>query len=232
MSLPRAIAVDGPAGSGKSSVSYIIAHDLDYLFIDTGAFYRALTLAALENGQVDASEEILADLGKRIEIGITAEVDTDGRQYTVLLGGRDVTWAIREHRVESHVSRIAAMRSVRDLINAQQRAIAQQNKVIMAGRDIGTVVLPDADLKLYLDASPEARGRRRYDQLIAAGKPANLDEITQDLRARDAYDSSRLIDPLRQAADAVYVNTDNLTIPEVVARIKQIIHDWGVAPTP
>ncbi len=232
MPLPRSIAVDGPAGSGKSSVSYIVARDLDYLFIDTGAFYRALTLAAIERGQVDATEAVLAELGAHIKIGITSDVSSDGRQYTVLLEDKDVTWAIREHAVEAHVSRVAAMRSVRSLINVRQRAIAAQNKVIMAGRDIGTAVLPDADLKLYLDASPEARGRRRYDQLIAAGKPADLEEITQDLRARDLYDSSRTVDPLRQAPDAVYVNTDDLTIPGVVARIEQIIHDWRAQPTP
>lgn len=230
MALPHIITVDGPAGSGKSSISFIVAHDLNYLFIDTGAFYRALTLAANERGLADADESAIAALAQHIVIDITPDLKDDGRQYTVLLDGRDVTWAIREAAVEANVSRISAMASARALINIKQRLIAEQNNVIMAGRDIGTVVLPHADLKLYLDASPEARAQRRYTQLIASGKVADLAEITRELRARDAYDSGRTIDPLRQAADAIYVNTDAMTIEQSVAHVKQIITQKQTAP--
>ena len=147
MPLPNIIAVDGPAGSGKSSVSFTVAHDLGYLFIDTGAFYRALTLAALEAGKVNADENEITELARRIHIDVTSQLNDDGRQYTVLLDGRDVTWAVRTPGVEANVSRVAAMASTRALINLKQRGIAAKNRVIMAGRDIGTAVLPDADLK-------------------------------------------------------------------------------------
>ncbi len=229
MPLPRIIAVDGPAGSGKSSVSFAVARDLGYLFIDTGAFYRALTLAAIENNLADADENEIVALAQRVHIDVTADLDNDDRQYTVILNGRDITWAIREYDVEANVSRIAAMASVRAWINVQQREIAARTQVIMAGRDIGTVVLPHADLKLYLDASPEARAQRRYQQSIAVGQ--TLEDITRDLRARDAYDSERTVDPLRQASDAVYVNTDDLIIDQVIEQVKAIITRWQDAPT-
>jgi cytidylate kinase len=226
VNLPRQIAVDGPAGSGKSSVSFVVARDLGYLFVDTGAFYRALTLAAIEAELVDADEPTITALAERIHITITADLDDDERQYTVLLESRDVTWAIRDSAVEKHVSRVSAMPTVRDTINRQQRQLSEQQRVIMAGRDIGTVVLPDADLKLYLDASPEARAERRYRQATADGRSADLTAIQRDLERRDAHDSGRTVAPLRKADDAVYVNTDNLTMAGVIARIEEIIHAW------
>lgn len=226
MPLPRTIAVDGPAGSGKSSVSSILARELGYVFVDTGAFYRMVTLAALEKGSEAADEAQIVALLKRIQMNVTADLDADERQYTALLDGRDVTWAIRSPQVDAHVSRISAMPEVRALINIQQRTIAARGGVIMAGRDIGTVVLPDADLKLYLDASSEARARRRYQQSVAEGTPADLEAIAAAMRARDTYDSTRRTAPLQQAPDAVYIDTDGLTIEQVVARIRQIVYGW------
>lgn len=224
--LPRRITIDGPAGSGKSSVSFAVARDLGYVFVDTGAFYRAITLAALEAGLADAPESQVADLAQRVAITVTADLDTDGRQYTVLLDGRDVTWDIRTPAVDTNVSRISAMPSVREVINRQQRAVAARNSVIMVGRDIGTTVLPDADLKLYLDASLEVRANRRYQQAIAQGQQAQLDAIRLDIQARDAYDSSRETSPLQRAADAIYVSTDDMTIAEAIAHIERIIIGW------
>ena len=229
MNLPRQIAVDGPAGSGKSSVSFVVARDLGYLFVDTGAFYRALTLAAIDAGMVDANEPAMTELAQRIHIMITADLDDDERQYTVLLEAREVTWAIRDAAVETHVSRISAMPSVRETINSQQRQLADQQRVIMAGRDIGTVVLPGAELKLYLDASLKARAERRYRQATANGRRADLAAIQADLERRDAHDSSRPVAPLKQADDAVYVNTDQLTMAGVIARVEEIIHSWKAA---
>ncbi len=224
--LPRRITIDGPAGSGKSSVSFAVARDLGYVFVDTGAFYRAITLAALEAGLADAPERQLAELAQRVVITVTADLDTDNRQYTVLLDGHDVTWAIRTSAVEANVSRISALPSVREVINIQQRAVAARNPVIMVGRDIGTTVLPDADLKLYLDASLEVRAIRRYQQAIANGHDTQLDAIRLDLQARDAYDSSRETSPLQQASDAIYISTDEMTIAEAIAYIERIITGW------
>ncbi len=225
MPLPRTIAIDGPAGSGKSSVSSRLARELGYVFVDTGAFYRMVTLAALEANIVDDDEAQIVALVNRIQMDIRPDV-SDDRQYTALLDGRDVTAGIRASAVDANVSRLSAMPQVRALINIQQRAIAARGGVIMAGRDIGTVVLPDADLKLYLDASSDARALRRYQQSVADGQPADLDAITRAMRARDTYDSTRKTAPLTQASDAHYVDTDGLTIDEVVQRIKLIIQNW------
>jgi cytidylate kinase len=230
VSLPRRITIDGPAGSGKSSVSFAVARDLSYVFVDTGAFYRAVTLAALESGLGEASEPKIVELAQRIVINVTADLDADGRQYTVLLDGRDVTWTIRTPAVEANVSRISAMPAVREVINAQQRAVAVHNPVIMVGRDIGTTVLPDAELKLYLDASLEVRAIRRFQQAIANGDTPQLDAIRLDLQARDAYDSGRETSPLQQAPDAIYVSTDDMTIAEVIAHIERIITGWEAQP--
>lgn len=232
MTLPRQIAVDGPAGSGKSSVSFVVARDLGYLFVDTGAYYRALTLAAIEAGLADADDPTLNALAQRTPITITADLDDDERQYTVLLEKRDVTWAIRGALVEQHVSRISALPAVRETINLQQRQLASEQPVIMAGRDIGTVVLPDAELKLYLDASLAARAERRYRQKNVASHDADLTAIQLDLQRRDAYDSGRAVAPLRQAADAIYINTDQLSMAHVIDHVEAIIQAWPHIPPP
>ena len=223
---PRQIAVDGPAGTGKTTVSFALANELGYLFIDTGAFYRAVTLAALNAGLIGADESIIADLAAQVAIRVTADRNHDSRQYTVLLDEQDVTWEIRGQAVEGSVSRISAMAKIREIVTNQQREIARRGEVILVGRDIGTTVLPDADLKLYLDASIETRAERRYRQIIANGGHADVRAIAEELRARDAYDSGRTVSPLRQANDAIYVDTDSLSIDQVVERVKKIIDEW------
>lgn len=224
--LPRTIAIDGPAGSGKSSICAAVARELGYLFVDTGAFYRAVTLAAIQGGLVQADEPALINLAQRSSLDITPDRDADERDYTILLDGEDVTWAIHEAPVDANVSRISAMGGVRNVLNTRYRKLGERGPVIMAGRDIGTVVLPDADLKIYLDASTEARAERRYRQRVADGHEADLDEILNAMRSRDQYDSQREIAPLRRAPDARYIHTDHLDIDAVIQQVKQIILDW------
>lgn len=226
MALPRTIAIDGPASSGKSAVAAALAHELGYLFIDTGAFYRAVTLAVIEAGVLDSGEAALVKIAEQSAMDITPDRDADEREYTVLLNGQDVTWNIREPAVEASVSRVSAVGGVRKILAEKQRAMATRDHVIMVGRDIGTIVLPDADLKIYLDASPEARADRRYRQRIAAGEAADYEAILNSLRARDEHDSHREVSPLRIAADAHYLHTDQLDVEGVVQALKQIILDW------
>ncbi|MCC7448962.1 MAG: (d)CMP kinase [Anaerolineae bacterium] len=226
MALPKIIAIDGPGGSGKSTICAAVARDLGYLFVDTGGFYRAVTLAALRANLVQADEASVVRLTEQVKLDITADRDADDRDYTIFLNGEDITTAVQQPPVDSNVSRIAAMGGVRTILNLRYRELAHRGQVIMAGRDIGTVVLPDADLKIYLDASPEARAERRYRQRVAAGQPADYGEILNALRSRDAYDSQRAIAPMRQAADALYLNTDHLSIEAAIERVRQIILDW------
>ncbi len=226
MTLPKTIAIDGPGGSGKSSICGAIARDLGYLFVDTGAFYRAVTLAAIRANAVYADESTLIEITHRANLDITPDRDSDDRDYTILLDGQDVTRAIQRAEVDANVSRVAAMGGVRAALNEKYRQLASRGPVIMAGRDIGTVVLPDADLKIYLDASPEARAERRYLQRKAAGHAADYAEILAGLRKRDQVDSERAIAPLRQAADAQYLHTDHLDIDAVIQQVKQIILNW------
>ncbi len=226
MALPKTIAIDGPGGSGKSTICAAVARDLGYLFVDTGGFYRAVTLAALRANLVHADESAVVRLTEQVKLDITADRDADDRDYTIFLNDEDVTQAAHQPPVDSNVSRISAMGGVRTLLNIRYRELAGRGLVIMAGRDIGTVVLPDADLKIYLDASPEARAERRYRQRVASGQLADYDEILNALRTRDAYDSQRQIAPMRQAADALYLNTDHLTIEAAIEQVKQIILDW------
>ncbi len=226
MALPRTIAIDGPASSGKSAVSAALARELGYLFVDTGAFYRAVTLAAIEADSLDAGEAALVHIAEHCEMDISPDRDADAREYTVLLNGQDVTWNIRQPAVEANVSRVSAIGGVRKILAEKQRAMAMRGHVIMVGRDIGTIVLPDADLKIYLDASPEARADRRYQQRIAAGEQADYEAILASLRARDDYDSHREVSPLRIAVDAHYLHTDHLDVAGVVQALKQIILGW------
>jgi CMP/dCMP kinase len=223
VALPRTIAVDGPAGAGKSSICSAVARDLNYLFVDTGAFYRAVTLAAIREKLVDAEEPAIVELAKHITLDIAPADDQD---YSILLNGEDVTQAVRQPAVEANVSRISAMGGVRNVLNDRYRQLASRGSVIMAGRDIGTVVLPNADLKIYLDASAEARADRRYRQRVAGGHQADYNEILSAMRNRDEYDSQRAIAPLRRPPDAQYIDTDNLPIEAVIQRVKEVIQNW------
>jgi cytidylate kinase len=223
MALPSIIAVDGPAGSGKSSVCSALARLLGYLFVDTGAFYRAVTLAALREGLTD--EAPIAALAERCDFDISKDHNDDD-VYTIWLNGADVTEAVRTPAVEGFVSPVSAMPGVREVLNHKYRQLAVRGKIIMAGRDIGTVVLPDADLKIYLDASAEVRAARRARQRELAGLPADYDAILANLRERDRLDSSRAVAPLRRAEDAIYFNSDAMDIQQVVAGVYGLIVDW------
>lgn len=223
MSVPKIIAIDGPAASGKSTVAEKLAADLGYLYFDTGVMYRAVTLAALRKLQSVTDEAAVSDLAGVIKIDVQPPNVNDGRLYDVLLDGEDVTWAIRTPEVDRNVSQVSAYPVVRKEMTDQQRRIGGRGAVVMVGRDIGTVVFPDAHLKIFLDASVEERARRRYEETRLRGQEANYDEILEAMKRRDKMDSSRAIAPLRPASDAKIVNTDGLDICAVLKKVKEYI---------
>ena len=222
MSLPAIIAIDGPAASGKTTVANLLAERWGYLFFDTGVMYRAVTWLALEKGIPTKDEAAVSRLAQEVQIDVLPPSQDDGREYDVLADGIDVTWKIRNALVDKKVSKVSAYPEVRKALTEQQRRIGLRGKVIMVGRDIGTVVLPEADLKIYLDASVEERAKRRYQQRIDRGGKANYEKILKALKKRDRKDSTREIAPLRAAADAVIINTDDLSIAEVVSSITEL----------
>lgn len=218
--------MDGPAGSGKSTVSFALAQRLKYLFVDTGAFYRAVTLLALRRGLNPRNAAQMVALAQGAHFDMTPDLRDDGRQYTLLADGEDITLAIHSPEVDGVVSVVSAMPGVRAAVLEAQRSLARRGQVIMAGRDIGTVVLPDAELKIYIDASLERRAERRYRQRLAAGEPADMDAIRDGLRQRDEIDSGRDVAPLRRAADAVYLDTSKLTLAEAIDAAQRLVLDW------
>ena len=225
MGIPKTIAIDGPAASGKSTLGYLLAKELGYLYLDTGVMYRAVTLAAIKAGLDIKDEAAVGGLASAIKIDICPPSVEDGRDVDVLLNGEDVTWEIRKDSVNAQVSPVSAYRAVRDAMMEQQRRIAQENKVVMVGRDIGTIVIPDADLKIYLDASVEVRARRRYRELVERGKTPDFNAVLQSLQNRDNIDSNRKIAPLKPAADAVIIDSDCLDIQEVLDKAKGLALD-------
>ncbi|MCK4473157.1 MAG: (d)CMP kinase [Anaerolineae bacterium] len=220
---PSTIAIDGPAASGKSTVAELLAHRLGYLYFDTGVMYRAVTWAALLRGIPIQDEPAVTLLAEQLRIDVTPPTADDGRQYTVLADGVDVTWAIRTPEVDANVSPVSAYPGVRWALVAQQRRVAAGGRVVMVGRDIGTVVLPDADLKLYLDASVEERARRRWLEVRARGEEADYEGVLVSMRRRDKIDSNREVAPLCVAEDAVVVDTTDLSIEEVLAEVERLV---------
>ena len=220
MDVPDTVAIDGPAASGKSTIANQLAEDWGYLFFDTGVMYRAVTWIAIRDGLSTKDETRVTRVAEQVQIDGDPPAKDDGRDYDVLVDGEDVTWEIRKAKVDSKVSRVSAYPGVRAALTRQQRRIGLRGKVIMVGRDIGTVVLPEADLKIYLDASVEERARRRYLQRRERGEKVDFVKILKTLRKRDKIDSTREVAPLKAAADAVIINTDNLSVPEVIQRIK------------
>ena len=219
---PSIIALDGPAASGKSTVGRRLAEKLGYLFFDTGIMYRAVTWIALDHDLNVHNEALITQMAQSAQIDIRPPTENDGRACDVVIGGRDVTWDIRSGDVESKVSAISAYPGVRKALSEQQRRIGLRGKVVMVGRDIGTVVLPEADLKIYLDASAEERARRRYDEIVERGEQADYDDLLKKMIERDRIDSTRAVAPLRPAEDAVIVNTDTLSEDQVYSRVLEM----------
>ncbi|MFQ5400400.1 MAG: (d)CMP kinase [Anaerolineae bacterium] len=226
------IAIDGPAASGKSTIGRIVAETLGYLFLDTGCMYRAITLAALQAGIQVEDEAAVAELAQTIDIDVKpAAGEVDGRHYTTLLDGQDVTWQLRSPDVDAHVSQVSSYLDVRKELVRRQREFGQRGPVIMVGRDIGTVVVPDAPLKLYITASAEERARRRWLDRQAQGHDTSYEAILEDVLRRDKIDSSRQHAPLRPAEDAILIDTTNRTVDSIVKEILALIRARTPATT-
>jgi CMP/dCMP kinase len=220
---PKTIAIDGPAASGKSTLAEKLAKHLGYLYFDTGVMYRAVTWAALQSGMELADERKITELAEKIQIDVRKPTQEDGRKYDVLLDGKDVTWQIREAKVDLNVSQVAAYAGVRIAMTSQQRRIGKLGSVVMVGRDIGTVVMPDAELKIYLDASLEERSRRRFEEVRARGDKQEYKRILASMRRRDQIDSTRKVAPLKPAEDAIIIQSDGLSVDLVFEKVKSLV---------
>ena len=231
MTYPQTIAIDGPAASGKTTVGRLLAEQLGYLFLDTGCMYRAVTLAALQQ-QVDVMDETaVTHLAQTITIDIQPIGDKDdGRFYTVLINGQDVTWEIRSPAVDANVSQVSKYAGVRAEMVARQRAFGANGRVVMVGRDIGTVVLPQAPLKLYITASPAERATRRHLERTKSGHHDSYEAILADVIRRDDIDSSREHSPLRPAADAIIVDTTGKAPQTILQELVELMTGQRLVP--
>jgi CMP/dCMP kinase len=218
----RVVAIDGPAGAGKSTVARLLADRLGALLFDTGALYRAIALAALRSGVSPEDEESLSRIAGKAWISVRPPSLQDGRLYDVWLNGEDVTWAVRDPEVGAIVSRVAEHAAVRAALLPLQRKIASGGPVVMVGRDIGTVVVPDAGLKVYLDATAEERARRRFREGIQRGSNQSFEAVLRETLQRDAIDRGRHTAPLRPAPDAVQIDTDGIPVDLIVAEIEAL----------
>ncbi len=224
MQLPSVITIDGPAGAGKSTLGELLAQRLGYLYFDTGVMYRALTLAALRQSLDLHDGAALEQLARNLFINVVPPTLADGRQYTVLLNNEDVTWAIRSTEVDRNVSLASRYPGVRAEMRRMQRAIGVQGRVVMVGRDIGTVVMPDAGLKIYLQASLETRAQRRAAEQIQRGGNGSLEQIRADIARRDDLDQH----VMQLAADALVLSSDDLSPEAEVDWIMAYIQQSGV----
>jgi cytidylate kinase len=214
------IAIDGPAGAGKSTIAKALAKELGYHYVDTGAIYRTvayfLDLLGISPKDVDGVERYID------ELTVAIEYDEEGKQH-MLMNGMDVSDEIRTQDISQKASLVSAHKVVRDMLLDMQRSVAKKHNVIMDGRDIGTVVLPKATVKIFLTASAEVRAKRRTDELTAKGQKVSYEQTLKDIQQRDYQDMNRPIAPLKQAKDAVLLDTSELSIEEVLGRMKQII---------
>ena len=217
-----AIAIDGPAGAGKSTISKAAAKELGFIYIDTGALYRTVGLAASQRGVEPVESKEVDELLESIKVELTFN---DKGEQVVLLDGEDVSGLIRTPEASMTASKISAIPVVRAYLLDLQRDMAKTNNVIMDGRDIGTVVLPDAEIKIFLTAAPEARAKRRYDELIEKGMDVKYEDILDDVKTRDYNDSHREIAPLKQADDAVLADTTNVDLQGSIDLIVSIIKE-------
>ena len=216
---PSIIAIDGPAASGKSTLGLRLANALGYLFFDTGVMYRAVTWLALQRDVNLNDEDAVTALAEKTQIDVAPASKSDGRACDVLVEGREITWETRLPEVDANVSVVSAYRGVRNALSQQQRRIGQRGKVVMVGRDIGTVVLPEADLKIYLDATAGERAKRRYDEIMARGGAADYNEILLKVIERDRIDSTRDVAPLKAAEDALALDSDKMNAEEVFEKV-------------
>ena len=215
----KSIAIDGPAGAGKSTIAKLLSKELGYIYVDTGAMYRAMAVYFTKNNIDPYDEEAIKLAADKVNIDIEY---SNGIQQ-VILNNENVTHLLRAEETGKMASKVSKYSAVRTKLVDLQRELAKKNNCIMDGRDIGSVVLPDAFLKAFLTATSDARAKRRYDELISKGQEANYDTIKKDIEDRDYEDSHREISPLKQAEDAVLVDTSDLNIEEVVSKIKELI---------
>ena len=213
---PQLIAIDGPVAVGKSSVGLRLANGLDYIFFDTGMIYRAFTWKVLNSGISPEDEQKLCHLATTTEFNFTPSKEG---ALSVIVDGQDVSSKLLCPEIEELVALIAKVAGVRQAMVSQQRKLAERGRVVMAGRDIGTVVLPRAELKIFLTASTEERARRRYKELLKRGDNSSLEIVLADLKKRDEMDINRIISPLKPAEDAIIINTKNLSLEQVVDKI-------------
>jgi CMP/dCMP kinase len=218
----RVIAIDGPAAAGKTTVARILADRLGALFFDTGVLYRAVALLSLRNNIPPHDQSTLAQIAHSARIEVRPPSQMDGRLYDVWLDGEDITWAIRAPEVGAIVSEVAEHKELRKALLPLQRRIASAGPVVMVGRDIGTVVVPDAGLKIYLDASLEERAHRRFQDAVKRGTGESFGEVLRETFHRDAIDSGRRTAPLKPALDAFRIDTNDLEIDEVVSAIEHL----------
>ena len=215
------IAIDGPAGAGKSTIAKMVSKKLNCIYVDTGAMYRAVALFFIKNGIASDDEKRIA---KEIE-NIQVDIQFEAGDQKVLLNGKDVTEEIRAERVGNWASEITKYILVREYLVKMQREVATKQDVVMDGRDIGTVVLPQANVKIYLTASSKVRAMRRYNELTQKGVFCDIHDIEQGIMERDAQDMNREISPLRQAKDAILIDSSNMTIDEVVEKIVSLARE-------
>lgn len=215
------IAIDGPAGAGKSTIAKLAAGKLGYIYVDTGAMYRAVALALLEAGTDVADADAVAEAIKNLTVDICYEQNAQ----QVYLNGTNVTGSLRKEEVGNMASKSSTIPCVREKLLELQRKLARENDVVMDGRDIGTNILPNAEVKIYLTASSSVRAKRRYDELKEKGETPDIQKIEADIIARDKQDMERTIAPLKQAEDAVYIDSSELGITQVVDKIMEIVNE-------
>ncbi len=215
------IAIDGPSGAGKSTITRLLAQRLGYLNIDTGAMYRALALFVQRAGVPLADDEALA----RVCSGVTIAFERNNGGYRIIANGEDVSAAIRTPEISRLTSKLSARKVVRDILTRLQREMGKSGGVVLEGRDIGTVVFPDADVKFFLTASPEERGRRRYLELQAKGEDISLERTIAEVVARDEQDANRALAPLVRAADAIDIDSTGCSIEEVLSLMETVVRE-------
>ncbi len=220
--MKRSVAIDGPSGSGKSTIARLTAKKYGFIYVDTGAIYRSVGLFVKMSGAGSKDSKAVEKLLPEIKIDI--RYDADGVQH-MILNGEDVSERIRTPEVSIYASDVSAMPHVRAFLLDMQRELARRYDVVMDGRDIGTVVLPDASVKIFLTASPEARAKRRHLELKAKGLDVSFEEVLSDMEYRDRNDSSREIAPLKPAADSVFIDTTNLTLEESTEAVSKVISE-------